>query len=94
MHGLGALISLGILPGPVHYTHSHEVVQYPIGENHRIAGTTFIYNPDGVSPQMITEVTFVEDVVDPTLLAETLLSRKDRPVQHPGVNLTYHQPST
>ena len=51
-------------------------------------------NADGISPQMIVEVTFVEDIIDPTLLAETLLTWKDRSAQHPGINLTYHQPST
>ena len=94
MHGLSTLIPLGVFPGPIHHPHSHEVVQDPISENHRITGTELFDNVDGISPQTIVEVTFVEDIVDPTLLAETLLSWKDRSVQHPGINLTYHQPST
>ena len=94
MHGLSTLISLGVLPGPIHHPHSHEVVQYPIGEDYRIASAKLFYNVDGISPQTIVKVTFVEDIVDPTLLAETLLSWKDRSIQHPGLDLTYHQPST
>ena len=94
MHGLGTLIPSGVLLGPIHYPHSHEVVQDSIGENNQITSTELFDNTDGISPQTIIKVTFVEDVVNPTLLAETLLSRKDRPVQHPGINLTYHQPST
>ena len=94
MHGLGALIFSGILPSPIHHPHSHEVVQDPIGENRWITDAKLFDNADGISPQTIIKVTFVEDIVDPTFLAETLLSWKDRSIQHPGVNLTYHQPST
>ena len=93
-HGLGTLIPSGVLPGPIHHPHPHEVVQDPISENHRIAGMKLFDNADSISPQTIVEVTFVEDIVDPMLLAETLLSQKDHSVQHPGINLTYHQLST
>ena len=94
MHGLGTLIPLGVLPSPIHYPHSHEVVQDSIGKNNQIMSTERFDDADGISPQTIIKVTFVEDVVNPTLLVEMLLPRKDRPVQHPGINLTYHQPST
>ena len=94
MHGLGALISSGVLPSPIHYPHSHEVVKDSIGEDHWITSAKFFDNMDGISPQAVIKVTFSEDVVNPTLLTEMLLSRKDRSVQHPGINLTYHQPST
>ena len=80
MHGLGALISSGILPSPIHHPHSHEVVQDSIGEHHWIAGTELFDNVDGISPQPIAKVTLVEDIVDPTLLAEMLLSWKDRSI--------------
>ena len=94
MHGLSTLIPLGVLPSPIHHPHLHKVVQDSIGKDHRIMGTELFDNADGISPQMIVEVTFIEDIVDPTLLAETLLSWKDRSIQYPGINLTYHQPST
>ena len=94
MHGLGTLIPSGVLPGPIHHPHSHEVVQDPISENRRITGMKFFNNADGISPQTVIEVTLIEDIIDPTLLAETLLSQKDCSAQYPGINLTYHQPST
>ena len=94
MHGLGALISSGVLPSPIHHPHSHEVVQDPIGKNHWITGMELFDNVDSISPQTVIEVTLVEDIIDPTLLTETLLSWKDRSIQHPGINLTYHQLST
>ena len=94
MHGLGALIPSGVLPSSVHHPHSHEVVQDPIGENHRITSVKLFDNADGISPQTIVKMTFVEDIIDSTLLTETLLSRKDCSIQHPGIDLTYYQPST
>ena len=54
----------------------------------------FFDGADSISPQTVIEMTFIEDIIDPTLLAEMLLSWKDRSAQHPGINLTYHQPST
>ena len=53
----------------------------------------FFYDTDGISPQTIVEVAFVENVIDPTIFVETLLSWKDRPAQHPGINLPYYQTS-
>ena len=94
MHGLGTLIPSGILTSPIHHPHSHEVVQDPNGENRRITGMELFDDTDSISPQTIIEVTLIEDIIDPTLFAETLLSWKDRAVQHPGINLTYHQLST
>ena len=94
MHGLSALISSGILSSPIHYPHPHKVIQNPIGGDCRITGTELFDNADSVSPQTIIKVTLIEDVVDPALLTETLFSWKDRAVQHPGVNLPYHQTST
>ena len=49
-HGLGTLISLGVFPSPIHYPHAHEVVQDPISEDCRIAGTELFDNTDGISP--------------------------------------------
>ena len=37
---------------------------------------------DGVSPQMIVIMTFVEDVIHPTFLVELLLSQNDHTVCH------------
>ena len=48
-------------------------------------------NADGISPQAIVIMTFVEDVVGPTFFVELLLSWKDCSAQHPGINLMYHQ---
>ena len=83
-----------VLPGPIHHLHLHEVVQDPIGEDCRIPGLELLNYVDGVTPQMIIVVAFVEDVIGPTCLVELLFSWKDWSTQHPGINLAYHQIST
>ena len=94
MHGLSALVTLSILPGPIVHPHLHEVIQDPISEDCRIVSTKFLDNVDGVSPKTIVVVAFIEDVVGPMFFIEPLLSRKNCSTQHPGIDLAYHQLST
>ena len=74
------MVTSRVLPNPVVHPHSHEVKQHPIGKDSRIAGVQLFDNPNGVPPQAIIKVAFVQDVIGPTVLVEPLFSREDGPM--------------